>query len=83
MPAIVSPLLLLPEPPIHVSHQLADALVIVCGSPRAWALVATVVAIVGARKFSRSWVTDGLAAAICVWAWIAASSFTAGVSRLF
>jgi hypothetical protein len=83
LPALASPLIVVPIPEgVRVPVGLMRGFVGVCGIPRSWATATTVVALLGVRRYSASWILDLLVCAIVITSWWCASD-TAGRMRVF
>jgi hypothetical protein len=56
LPALASPLILVPIPEsVHVPAGSVRAFVAVSGSPRLWAAMATLLGLLGSKRYSSSW----------------------------
>jgi hypothetical protein len=83
LPALASPLILVPVPEgVRVPVGFIRGFVGVCGIPRFWATATTVVALLGVRRYSASWLLDLLVCAIVITSWWCASD-TTGRMRVF
>jgi hypothetical protein len=78
VPALASPVLVTPMPEgAHLSRPVLTLLVAVLGIPREWAGVATVVAVLGARRYASWWGQEMIVSSILICAWAAAGSTAA------
>lgn len=83
LPALASPFILVPIPEgLHLPIGIIRAFVAVSGIPRFWAALATLLGVLGSKRYSSSWSQNVLVCVVLILAWACAGD-TAGQMRVF